>query len=164
MPRSRATPDPSGDRGKDGTRLVVGRRSRLVSDGDVVDGVLRDDIQARVVEPERGKSMALADTREELAELADRRPRSRSSRLGRDRGLERHTDESQLSVPQPTVCDVEREHLGKDDGERGPVREMTARTERVSEGVDQPDARATRLPDPGEMRRHEHLRARLEIG
>ena len=43
------------------------------------------------------------------------------------------------------------------------MRQPAAGPERVPERVDEADARPARLPHPGEVRRHQHLRARLEV-
>ncbi len=62
------------------------------------------------------------------------------------------------------VPEVEAEDLGQDGGEGRAVRDLAARPDRVPQRVDEPDARAARLADPGEVRGHQHLRARLEVG
>ena len=43
------------------------------------------------------------------------------------------------------------------------MRQPAARPDRVAERVDEPDAGPARLPDPGQVRGHQQLRARLEV-
>ena len=91
---------------------------------------------------------------------ADRRGRGGRVRLGGD-ATPSATPTSASS--RSRVAEVEREHLGQDGRERRAVGQPTARPDRVAERVDEPDAGPARLADAGEVRGHQHLRARLEV-
>ena len=93
-----------------------------------------------------------------MAPMATRRGRRFGFGTGRD--AESDPDQGQLAIAR---SEIEAEHAREDGGQGRPVGDLAARPDRVPHGVHEPDAGAARLADAGEMGRHEHLRARLEV-
>ena len=110
--------------------------------------------------PRSAERRPLADVAQELLDGADGDGRGRRLGLGRGRDAEGDADERQLAVARARG---RSEHLGQDGREGRPVGDLAARADGVAQRVDEPDAGAARLADAGQVRGHEHLRARLEV-
>ena len=146
---------------EDRARLGGGREARGVADRGVVEGVGDELVDRRVVgEAEVAQGRALVDVAEELVDGADGGAGGGRLGLGGRGDAERDPDEGQLAIAR---AEVEAEDLRQDGGERRPVGDLAARPDRVAQRVDEPDARPARLADAGEVRGHQHLRARLEV-
>src|SRR3954470_1534209 len=92
----------------------------------------------------------LVDVAKELLDRTDRDGGRGRLRFRTGRDAERDPDERELAVAR---AEVEAEDLGQDGGESGPMGDVAARSDRMTEGMDEPDAGPARLADAGEVRR-----------
>ena len=110
--------------------------------------------------PSRRRVGRWLEVAQKLVDRTDRGGGGGRVRLGGRGHTERDPDERELAIAR---AEVEAQDLRQDGGERRPMGDLAARPDRVAERVDEADAGPARLADAGEVRGHQHLRARLEV-
>src|SRR4051812_6152615 len=148
--RQAALSDPSaGDRLQDRPRLGCRREAWGIPDGGVIEAV-RDELVDRGVigQAEVAHGPTLVDVAKELLDRTDGDGGGGRLWFRTGRDAERDPDEAELAVAR---AEVEAEDLGQDGRQCGPMGDLAARSDRMTEGMDEPDTGPARLADAGEV-------------